>query len=476
MLRNEYVLLCTARDGSTSVWLYDVDVIGPPGQREWLVRAWPQDAVAPVRGGESYEVRLEEIDPESVRIVAAVNYLQAPYVGRGVAPSLYPVLARRLQRRLLSSRLQVPGTNEWRAERATQIWRRLVELGEADEYPSDGSFVIDGRPGKARPTQAGLLPERPAPASEAEFVALMEAVDSRLQAENVPIPARELAGIRQLCQILALELRITYPDREPRDGVYEGDDLAMRATRWFRARYGDRLNVDYSPGRMVVLLRGDVWVFILPRILGGGRVVFFASRTEPTTLPAKAELIRPEDTRQRPPSRYNILDALVGLSDELRQALTDDELRALHFAFMTGLGAYEAMRKVRDMRFVPEALADHAQTVASLTANAHAHPGQARWSALQATEKMYKAYLKATGAEVPPVHNLSRLSAVAAERGLVEADPYLVAAVQCTAGVRYGDVPVSIPEAIAAHHAALDLSWYIAEALRDRCAAIGNNQ
>jgi hypothetical protein len=470
VLRNEYPLRCVARDGTTSVWLYDILVDGAAGVREWWVRVWPQDGPGPDDGGEVYEVRLEEVDAESVRVTLAANHLPTPYHGRGVAPALYPVLARRLGRRLLSSRPEVPGTEEWRAARATDIWRWLVDVGEADELPAEDAFVIDGRSGKARPTRAGPLPERPAPTSEAEFVALMETIDARLQAEGVAITNRELLGVGRICELLALELRITYPARAPRDGVYEGDDLAMRASHWFRARYGDRLLVDASPGRVAVLLRGDVWVFRLPRIRGGGRVRFFASRTEASTLPDKPEVVRAGDPRRerRPPAGYNVLDALAGLSDGLRRDLTDDELRALHFAFMTGIGAYEAMWDVRDARFVPEALADHEQAVAHLAAGARAHGGQARWAALQATEKMYKAYLQAMGAPIPLVHDIAKLSVAARKTGLPEADPHFVAAVQCSPGVRYGGLPVRIDEAVAAHHAALDLSWYLAEALKER--------
>src|SRR4051812_706019 len=123
MLRNEYALRCVARDGSVRMWLYDIIPEHDGSRREWQVRAWPQDAPGPDAGGEFYELTLEEIDTESVRVILAANHLLEGHGGRGVAPALYPILARRLGRRLLSGRLGVPGTNEWRADRATEIWR-----------------------------------------------------------------------------------------------------------------------------------------------------------------------------------------------------------------------------------------------------------------------------------------------------------------------------------------------------------------
>src|SRR5688572_5948335 len=107
--RNEYGLRCSARNGSTSNWVYDVAVTESGGRREWHVRAWPQDAPSPGEGGEWYDVILAEVDSGSVQVIMANNHLATPYRGRGVAPALYPVLARRLRRRLLSSRISVPG-------------------------------------------------------------------------------------------------------------------------------------------------------------------------------------------------------------------------------------------------------------------------------------------------------------------------------------------------------------------------------
>lgn len=48
---------------------------------------------APDERGGIYEVTLEEVDVESVRVLAAANHPPDPHRGRGVAPALYPVLA-----------------------------------------------------------------------------------------------------------------------------------------------------------------------------------------------------------------------------------------------------------------------------------------------------------------------------------------------------------------------------------------------
>ncbi len=243
MKRNEYPLRWVARDGTVNVWLYDIQRESDAGRLTWNVRAWPRDAEFTDGGGEWYGVGLQEIDFESVRIVIANNHLPAQYQGRGVAIALYPILARRLGRRLLSSRTAVTDTNEWRTPRATEIWRHLVGAGEAEEIVGADSFVIEGRPGRARRTAAKPAPEWPSPPNALEFESLMTEVDRRLQAAGIPIVGHVITGVREVSKILAAELELTASRREPIPDVYEGDDLVIRISRWFDARYGERQNL-----------------------------------------------------------------------------------------------------------------------------------------------------------------------------------------------------------------------------------------
>lgn len=142
----------------------------------------------------------------------------------------------------------------------------------------------------------------------------------------------------------------------------------------------------------------------------------------------------------------------------MRAAISDAELSKCLEVFRTALGAYSAMKDCRQEQYVREARSDHEATVEFLT-GATPHAGQARWSALQATEKMYKSYLVATGSDVPKGwkgHDLTHLSDVAQAAGLQPADSFFIDSVQCPADVRYGEIPSSAHEAVHAHHAALE--------------------
>jgi hypothetical protein len=425
--------------------------------RVWRVRARPVDSE--YDGIDWYELTLTEIDEETVRVTFVGNHLHARFQGRGVGPVLYLDVAQRLGRRLISSRTTSQGTNEFRSPRATAIWQFLVTSGGAEEIPGTDTFVVDGRPGAPHRSHRETPPThlRAIPTTEAEFQQLMEEVDASLRDEGVPIVGRPLSGGAEISGLLGITMFPHLDVGEPLPGVYEGVDLPARILRWFGERYGEKLKMSLSPGRVAVLLRDDVWVMVLPILIG--RHILFASRTERSD----SGEMRNDVGR---PLRYNVLDSLDGLTDGLRAVLPDDALAMCLDVFHAGIGAYGAMRDCVEEPYVREALTDHHASVAHLSGT-RAHPGQAQWSALQAVEKMYKSFLVAAAQPVPKRgHDLHQLSELAAKAGLEPADSFFVNSVQCAAGVRYGEISTSIKEAVTSHHAALELTWYIGEEIR----------
>jgi HEPN domain-containing protein len=175
----------------------------------------------------------------------------------------------------------------------------------------------------------------------------------------------------------------------------------------------------------------------------------------------------PEEA-ERPIPKHNVLDSLVALPEGLRHDLTDDELRKLLFAFDTGIHAFEALRAIPQVPYIREAIADHLSTADHLSAPSSGHPGLAKWAALQAVEKTYKGFLAMNQSKIPKTHEIGTLSKLAAKFGLDPADAKLIADVECDPSVRYGETKVSLEDAVAAHHAALDLSWYVAEEIKGK--------
>lgn len=370
-----------------------------------------------------------------------------------MATVLYAVLARRLNKRLVSST-------------PTLAWKYLASIDEAEEFQR-GMFVVVGRVGLAKPTQFGPLPERPAPASEAEFQSLMTEVDRRMQDQKIPIVGRQLMARAEISKILASQLSGSCPKRDASPGVYEGDDFLIRVDQWIDEKYGERLLVDFSRGRVAVLLRGAIWVYKLPWLLGRFRLM--ASRTIPSDdVQMRAYRADDPEEAKRPIPRHNVLDSLVALPEGLKHDLTDDELAQLLLAFETGIHAFEALRAIQQVPYIREAIADHLSTADHLSAPPIGHPGLAKWAALQGVEKTYKAFLAMHQAKVPKTHEIAKLSKLAANYGLHPADSKLLTDVECNPSVRYGETNVSLEDAVVAHHAALDLSWYVAEEIKGK--------
>jgi hypothetical protein len=460
---NEYAVICSARDGTKSVWLYDIRLTSQDGYREWHVRAWPQDARHPEDGGDWYDIVIAEVNDTAARIVMVQNNLPATFHGRGLAPALYPLLARRLERTLESSRTSVADTSERRADRATDIWRYLVSIGEAGYAEGQDIYYVEGRPGHSKATSSRPVPLRRAPSSEIECDTLFEEIDRDFTAKNLAIEGRPLRAVGELSRLLAAEFSIRgASDKSPPRG-FEGDHLVTRLSRWYDERYGGRLLVDFSPGSVVIMLRGDTWLLKLPMLYGRFDLV---ARKKSIAEKDIAIATARNKTMASAPMTYDVLDAVVGLPQALRESLTAEEIKGILFHFQTGMNAFALLRGIQKLKYIPEVRADLEAAVQHLSGKGRRHPGLSRWSSLQAVEKIYKAFLALTGSRIPKNHDLEHLTRIAEKAGLPQPDLEFIHQVQCDAGIRYGESSTSLVEAVTAHHASLDLIWYVGEELK----------
>lgn len=236
-------------------------------------------------------------------------------------------------------------------------------------------------------------------------------VDRRLREEGTDIPSRLLGAY----SIISEESGIT---------IVFGDELSNRINEWFERRYGDRLKVDFSIGRTVVLIDGDPYSVKFPTIFG--RVKLFPLRwVEDVTLEHLA-------TRA---------------TEELESLTTQIIDRFEDFSLLSNLSA----KVVADL----SPSVDHIMTRPP-------HYGLSRWASLQASEKVLKHAISADGKTPPKIHNLGELAHLANKLGVSGIETNLVDTVQCKPSVRY-DEPVTLYDAIAAHHASVRLCRQVAE-------------
>jgi hypothetical protein len=302
--------------------------------------------------------------------------------------------------------------------------------------------------------------------TEVEFQQLMGEVDRQLQSEMVPIPSRPMRAESLLARRLGEQFVRPYLRREPTEGRYTGDDLTIRVSRWFRARYGDRLKMSFGPGRMVIIVLGDPWLVQFPMLYGTWEP--FLSATE-HSAPEGPHVRRAREAFV--PLRYNIADSFIDLPLAVVGQLSAPESSKLLETWRNGWLALMTVGEVQQRhQLVRLALADLDTTVDHLTGQ-RGDVGLARWAALQAVEKMLKAYIGLCKVFYKHSHELAKLAADAESLGLPLIDRRWLAYVQCSAGVRYGTEKTDIETAVTAHHASIGIAAHVARSIRDLPAA-----
>lgn len=295
----------------------------------------------------------------------------------------------------------------------------------------------------------------------------MERIDRRLIEKGVPIPARQLAAVAEVCWEMG-ENRPVPADREPLPGVYTGDDLILRAVAWYDERYGERQTVYYGAGRALVFIRGDVWEIEYPLVTG--EVAFYAG-----TVPDAFAAVYTKDGYQ-PVSRGELeakypdvrhLDALnyiKRLPAALANTLRRHELEGILVVFCKHWQALQTLTFSRAYKYVELARGDLDAAVRHVMSDPP-QPGLAKWSAQQAAEKLLKSLVFHAGESVQHHHDLRRHARQVEPLAEVKIDDAVLDEIACPASVRY-DEAVSLREAFRATNKAIEACGELALLLR----------
>lgn len=284
---------------------------------------------------------------------------------------------------------------------------------------------------------------------ESDFLSMMEDIDKELRRRDVPIDARPIHAIGEASKRLQIEI-IGGPNLPPAvAGRYDTLTLAAHISDWYQARYGDRLKIHLGPGSVALLIRGDPWRLVLPRIFGTVTVT-----CDPDLEKYKNEPILNIGKRRQIP---NILNCINDLPSGFAATLTDVECKEILDFFTSCLSCLQEMETIAGKPYLKEALADLDAAVSHIFTRPPQY-GHSKWSSLQFVEKLLKSFLEQKGAKIPRHHKLTKIAQDAQAVGLEPLNPHLISIVQCSAGVRYGEISVTLEEAIKAHHASLDLA------------------
>lgn len=293
------------------------------------------------------------------------------------------------------------------------------------------------------------------PEHDRDFGEIMEEVEADLIKEDLPLHSRPFAAlerVRQAKPTFALRIGFTlFPSSNDTDP----DLLEDLIEAWYEERYGPGLKIDVTQGKTVMKIRGQLFESWIP--LAFGPFTFFCA-------------VGAHDAPDLPPEQggqINALEYVINLGDGLRALLTRAECDVMLEDYLRAYRAYYAITPFQSIALVRCALGEHLSAVAKLMAF-RPNTGPSHWASLQAVEMLIKAFLQSRGQEYPKGqegHNLSFLTAKAQASGMPALPRDLVNLVQCGAGVRYGETAVTVGSALAAHHAALELTSLIGTAL-----------
>ncbi len=286
------------------------------------------------------------------------------------------------------------------------------------------------------------------PNEEQKFNELMSQIDRELAKQKFDIPKRPIRALG----IISTRFGIPLPLGQPMPGTFHELSkywpISKRVKKWYENRYGDRLKMDFSLGRMAFMIDEDIWVFRFRRFYGSGK--FVSSKT------IKSERIGTDGK----PFTCNILDCIESLPDGFRMSLSDSQLVMLGKYFHFGLDVFSSLEMLSGNDLIMSAKADISTSIDHLFTRQPQY-GLSKWSSLQAAEKLLKATIEMRGGNYSKTHKLKTLVEEVKKCGLGLDVSIIIAEIQCTPAIRYGQEQCSKSDAIRAHHAVFKLATAI---------------
>ena len=287
-----------------------------------------------------------------------------------------------------------------------------------------------------------------------EFNVMMEEIDEVLRSKGVLIPHRPLWAVMEVSKRLNIKILAFSPGTKAIEGQYDTITLGEHINDWYILRYGNRLKFHLGPGSIAIVIRGEPCRLFIPRMYGTIDIY-----CDPDMK--KQQYILNIAVGKKPVI-CNVLNCIENFPEGMASILTLDERKQIIIFFIKSMNCLEGLEKIIDRPYVKESKVDLESSVGYIFANPPQH-GLSKWSSLQFIEKLIKSYLTINNKPVPRHHNLADIARRANDVGLQSMDSSLLERVQCSAGVRYGEIAVTLKEAISSHYAALTLSIKLVE-------------
>lgn len=262
----------------------------------------------------------------------------------------------------------------------------------------------------------------------------LQDIDRELQLAGVPIPFRVVQAASRIPRLIGGPISLT-------------SNVIEYVQEWFYKRYGDRADYQVRLGRIPLLIHGDLVVLeMIPRL----------ERTHATL-------------RSRP-SFFWAVDAGPDFWETLHEPDREHVRGLLEMGWVC---FSELCPLVSDRMLSALATDDLDIAIEELARSAEPRPALSKWASEQAAEKSLKEFIRRQAKREPPRHHkIHRLHELAVASGLPSLSGFslpegpVLDLAECSPGARYGDVHVSIQDAVSAYYAALIVSFTVAARLR----------
>lgn len=286
---------------------------------------------------------------------------------------------------------------------------------------------------------AGEIPED-GPA----FEAMMCEIDAELIKQGVAITARPIMAARHISLKFGVDFPIFDPGPHAPPELRRYGPLSDKVGKWFKHIYGRRLDVDHSPGRIVINIDSDLYQLRYPRFWGQGEFVI-SRRFLPK---AKLEINKP--------FRGNIIELINDMTEGKAGLISSETIQSMFDWFPIGLRVFYSLESNSDIELLRIARSDIETAVDKLMGPGNRY-ADSKWSSLQAVEKCLKAAISLENEQYKKEHSLKGLAKQLADMGIDIGHPELLDKIQARGGIRYGEIQCTRDESLVAHRASIQV-------------------
>jgi HEPN domain-containing protein len=273
----------------------------------------------------------------------------------------------------------------------------------------------------------------------------MEEIDAELSEQDCPYHQRPSHAFTKLANRVDEHGEfVMLTGEEVSENDFSNDALYEQVNRWYKNRYGERIKIHPGPGSCILIIKNEPWEVVLPLCYG---LINFTVDTNLNNVKRWCTV-----NGQEIPE-VNILCHVKDMTHEIASNLSDVERADLLKDFLFGLTTVQSLKDHANAAYIEQAKSDYDAAIYNIFSK-NPDYNNSKWASLQFAEKTMKSKLEASGGSFNRTHNLYDLAERLENVG-IGIPRTLIDNIQCSAGVRYGEVSVSRMEAVTAVRNAL---------------------